>query len=226
MAHILIINDDVALTEMLSVLLESEGYTTSFCNDGVGAVSAFKNFNPNLVLLDVMLQGMSGIEICKKIRLESNVPIVMLTAKSDTTDVVLGIEAGADDYVAKPFKPKELLTRIKTRMRSIENVESDMLFAGDLEINIVAHQVKKQGEPLPLTPLEFLLLSTMARKAGKVFTREELLEIVWGYRHAADTRLVNVHIQRLRSKIETDPENPKIMVTVRGIGYRCEKATK
>ena len=145
----------------------------------------------------------------------------MLTAKTDTTDVVRGLEAGADDYIPKPFKPKELVARVRARLRHVDNSETERVRIGDLEIDVAGHEVTRDGKDLGLTPLEFDLLVTLARKPWKVFTREELLEEVWGYRHASDTRLVNVHIQRLRSKIEADPEHPVIVLTVRGVGYRA-----
>jgi two-component system response regulator MtrA len=149
------------------------------------------------------------------------VPIVMLTAKGDTIDVVLGLESGADDYVVKPFKPKELVARIRARVRRLEAPASETLTIGDLSIDVAGHAVTRDSQPINLTPLEFDLLVCLARKPWQVFTREVLLEQVWGYRHAADTRLVNVHVQRLRSKVEHDPENPEIVVTVRGVGYKA-----
>ncbi|MGH3839782.1 MAG: MtrAB system response regulator MtrA, partial [Pseudonocardiaceae bacterium] len=176
---------------------------------------------PDLVLLDLMLPGMNGIDVCKAIRAESGVPIVMLTAKTDTVDVVLGLESGADDYVVKPFKPKELVARLRTRLRRTEDDPAEQLTIGDLTIDVPGHQVSRNGTPISLTPLEFDLLAALARKPRQVFTREVLLEQVWGYRHAADTRLVNVHVQRLRSKIEQDPEHPEVVLTVRGVGYKA-----
>ena len=168
-----------------------------------------------------MLPGRNGIDVCRAIRAESGVPIVMLTAKSDTVDVVLGLESGADDYVVKPFKPKELVARVRARLRRQEEPTPAALTIADLDIDVAGHSVKRDGVPIPLTPLEFDLLVALARKPWQVFTREVLLEQVWGYRHAADTRLVNVHVQRLRSKIEHDPEHPEIVVTVRGVGYKA-----
>lgn len=191
------------------------------CYDGAKALDAFVQSDPNLVLLDVMLPGRDGFEICEDIRKISNVPIVMLTARSDTTDVVAGLEAGADDYVPKPFKPKELVARVRARLRGQEEVAEEVLQLGDLTVDVSGHQVTREGEAVALTPLEFDLLAALARAPWKVFSREELLEQVWGYRHAADTRLVNVHVQRLRSKIERDPENPSLIITVRGVGYRA-----
>ena len=175
-------------------------------------------------LLDLMLPGKDGIDVCKEIRAESGVPIVMLTAKGDTVDVVVGLESGADDYVVKPFKPKELIARIRARVRRNDRAAQESLVIGDLSIDVAGHAVTRRGTSINLTPLEFDLLVCLARKPWQVFTREVLLEQVWGYRHAADTRLVNVHVQRLRSKVEHDPENPEIVVTVRGVGYKAGTA--
>src|SRR6478752_2610604 len=220
--RVLVVDDDAALAEMLSIVLGSEGFDPIWCAQGDEAVAAFHEAKPDLVLLDLMLPGRDGVEICREIRAESMVPIVMLTAKSDTIDVVAGLEAGADDYVAKPFKAKELIARIKTRLRrSPEENVTETLRIGDLMISVDGHSVKRSGVPIQLTPLEFDLLLALARRPWQVFSREVLLEQVWGYRHAADTRLVNVHVQRLRSKIERDPEHPEIVVTVRGIGYKA-----
>ena len=179
---------------------------------------------PDLVLLDLMLPGPDGIDVCRPIRAESGVPIVMLTAKTDTVDVVLGLECGADDYIVKPFKPKELVARVRARLRRTDEPAPEKLQIGDLQIDVAGHSVKRDGETISLTPLEFDLLAALARKPWQVFTREVLLQEVWGYRHAADTRLVNVHVQRLRAKIEQDPEHPQIVVTVRGVGYKAGPA--
>jgi two-component system response regulator MtrA len=182
---------------------------------------AVRDLRPDVVLLDLMLPGMNGIDVCRAIRSESGVPIVMLTAKTDTVDIVLGLESGADDYVVKPFKPKELIARIRARVRRTDAEPAEQLSIGDVTIDVPAHQVVRDGEPIALTPLEFDLLVALARKPRQVFTREVLLEQVWGYRHAADTRLVNVHVQRLRSKVERDPEHPEVVLTVRGVGYKA-----
>ena len=220
-SRILVVDDDVALAEMIGIVLEGEGYTVSTCPDGAKAVAAFQEHHPDLVLLDLMLPGMDGFEVCAALRAESNVPIVMLTARSDTADVVTGLEAGADDYVPKPFKPRELVARVRARLRGREDAGEERIALADLEIDVPGHAVRRGDRLIALTPLEFDLLATLARTPSKVFSREELLEQVWGYRHAADTRLVNVHVQRLRSKIERDPEKPEIVVTVRGVGYRA-----
>ena len=204
------------------ILVVDDGYDVVFCADGSAALAQFQEHNPDLVLLDVMLPGMDGFDVCRAIRRVSDAPIVMLTARSDTSDVVTGLEAGADDYVPKPFKPKELVARVRARLRGREDSQADEgLTLQDLSIDVAGHIVKREGRVIALTPLEFDLLVTLARSPWKVFSREELLEQVWGYRHAADTRLVNVHVQRLRSKIERDPERPELVVTVRGVGYRA-----
>lgn len=220
----LVVDDDTALAEMLGIVLRGEGFEPVFCADGSGALDAFRVARPDLVLLDLMLPGRDGIEVCRQIRSESGVPIVMLTAKSDTVDVVLGLESGADDYMVKPFKPKELVARVRARLRRSDEPAPEQLDIGDLTIDVAGHSVRRDGQMIPLTPLEFDLLVALARKPWQVFTREVLLEQVWGYRHAADTRLVNVHVQRLRSKIERDPEKPEIVITVRGVGYKAGPA--
>jgi two-component system response regulator MtrA len=217
---ILVVDDDNALREMVGIVLTAAGFTPTYCPDGNQALAIFEAEQPDLVLLDVMLPGKSGISVCKEIRAVSGVPIIMLTAKSETNDVVLGLEAGADDYMVKPFEPSELTARIKARLRPITSSESRVTI-GPLVLDVEGHQVLRDGQPVSLTPLEFNLLLTLAQKPKQVFTRELLLEQVWGYHYKADTRLVNVHVQRLRSKIETDPDNPTIIKTVRGIGYRA-----
>ena len=219
--RVLVVDDDTALAEMIGIVLRSEGFEPAFCEDGDEALGIFRATQPDLVLLDLMLPGRDGYEVCRLIRAESGVPIVMLTAKSDTVDVVLGLEAGADDYISKPFKPKELVARVRARLRRGDEPAPEHLTIGDLTIDVPGHRVARDGTPISLTPLEFDLLVALARKPWQVFTREVLLEKVWGYHHAADTRLVNVHVQRLRSKIEHDPERPDIVVTVRGVGYKA-----
>lgn len=223
--RILVVDDDAALAEMLSIVLRNEGFDSRTVASGDRALGEFRAYGPDLVLLDLMLPGRDGIDVCKDIRAESGVPIVMLTAKSDTIDVVVGLESGADDYVVKPFKPKELIARIRARIRGTAPVESAQMEIGDLTINVAGHSVSRGGQPISLTPLEFDLLVCLARRPGQVFSREALLERVWGYRHAADTRLVNVHVQRLRAKVEHDPESPEIVLTVRGVGYKAGSPT-
>ncbi len=219
--RVLVVDDDTALAEMLGIVLRGEGLETFFVADGDRALPAFRATKPDLVLLDLMLPGTDGIDVCRAIRAESGVPIVMLTAKTDTIDIVVGLESGADDYVVKPFKPKELVARIRARLRQSADPAPESLSIGEVSIDVAGHLVSREDRPIALTPLEFDLLVALARKPRQVFTRELLLEQVWGYRHAADTRLVNVHVQRLRSKIERDPEHPEIVLTVRGVGYKA-----
>ncbi|SDN54302.1 two-component system, OmpR family, response regulator MtrA [Cryobacterium flavum] len=220
-ARILVIDDDTALSEMIGIVLHGEGFNPGFCADGSLALETFRTEKPDLVLLDLMLPGLDGIEVCRLIRAESGVPIIMLTARSDTTDVVKGLESGADDYMVKPFNPKELVARIRTRLRPPAADGALALHIGDLVVNAVGHEVTRGTAAINLTPLEFDLLLALASKPQQVFTREMLLEQVWGYHYKADTRLVNVHVQRLRAKVEHDPDNPKIVMTVRGVGYRA-----
>lgn len=208
---------------MLTIVLRGEGFDPYVVGDGTLALAAVRETRPDLVLLDLMLPGMNGIDVCRVLRADSGVPIVMLTAKTDTVDVVLGLESGADDYIMKPFKPKELVARVRARLRRTEEEPAELLSIADIVIDVPAHKVSRGSEQISLTPLEFDLLVALARKPRQVFTREVLLEQVWGYRHAADTRLVNVHVQRLRAKVETDPENPEVVLTVRGVATRPDR---
>ncbi|HTR68706.1 MAG TPA: MtrAB system response regulator MtrA [Mycobacteriales bacterium] len=220
-ARVLVVDDDPALAEMLGIVLRNEGFDPSFVGDGDKALAAFRATKPDLVLLDLMLPGTDGVDVCRAIRAESGTPIVMLTARSDTIDVVIGLESGADDYIVKPFKPKELVARMRARLRRNDDADLEALTIGDLTIDIGGHAVSRNGTRISLTPLEFDLLAALARRPRHVFTRDQLLEQVWGYRHLADTRLVNVHVQRLRAKVERDPDHPEIVVTVRGVGYKA-----
>lgn len=224
-SRILVVDDDTALAEMIGIVLRAEGFDPSFCEDGADALGVFRATQPDLVLLDLMLPGLDGIEVCSQIRAESGTPVIMLTAKSDTADIVKGLESGADDYMVKPFNPKELVARIRTRLRPAASAPpAERLRVGDLVIDVAGHEVRRGETRIALTPLEFDLLLALASKPQQVFTREMLLEQVWGYHYKADTRLVNVHVQRLRAKVEQDPDNPKIVMTVRGVGYRAGAA--
>jgi two-component system response regulator MtrA len=222
MTLVMVVDDDQDLAEMLGIVLTGAGIDVDLVSRGDEVMDVFRNNPPDLVLLDVMLPGIDGIEVCKLIRAESMVPIVMLSAKGDTQDVVLGLEAGADDYMVKPFRhPSELIARIRTRLRRTNADVSGLLKIGDLSIDVQAHQLKRAGKQIALTRLEFDLLVALAKEPGRVFTRDALLSEVWGYRHSTDTRLVNVHVQRLRSKIEHDAEHPEIVITIRGVGYKA-----
>ena len=222
MTLVMVVDDDQDLAEMLGIVLTGAGIDVDLVSRGDEVLDVFRNNPPDLVLLDVMLPGLDGIEVCKLIRAESMVPIIMLTAKGDTHDVLRGLEAGADDYMVKPFRhPSELIARIRTRLRRTNVDIAGLLTIGDLAIDVQAHQILRAGKQISLTRLEFDLLVALAKEPGRVFTRDALLSEVWGYRHSTDTRLVNVHVQRLRSKIEHDPERPEIVVTVRGVGYKA-----
>lgn len=218
--RVLIVDDDASLAEMLSIVLEGEGLTTAVCRSGDKVPTALASFRPDVVLLDLMLPGIDGMEVCRRIRDGSNVPIVMLTARSDTDDVVAGLAAGADDYIVKPFKNSELVARIRARLRRTDQILEPLVF-GDIVLDPAGHTVERAGQPLDLTPLEFDLLACLLGTPEQVFTREVLLQKVWGYHHPGDTKLVNVHMTRLRSKIEDDAENPSIIRTVRGVGYQA-----
>jgi len=222
MTLVMVVDDDQDLSEMLGIVLTGAGIDVDLVSRGDEALDVFRNNPPDLVLLDVMLPGLDGIEVCRLIRAESMVPIIMLSAKGDSHDVVRGLEAGADDYMVKPFKhPSELVARIRTRLRRTNTEISGLLSIADLAIDVTAHQVQRAGRQIALTRLEFDLLVALAKEPGRVFSRDALLSEVWGYRHSTDTRLVNVHVQRLRAKIEHDPERPEIVVTVRGVGYKA-----
>lgn len=232
---IMIVDDDAALGEMLSIVLNGSGFETVTCQDGLRAVEMFPTLHPDLVLLDIMLPGLDGVQVAQCIRQTANTPIIMLTAKSDTTDVVKGLEAGADDYVVKPFEVVELMARIKARLRTLGMGASsdgaaaelpEFLHCGILEMNRVRHTAKKNGIDLHLTPMEFELLYVLAVHEDESLSRTSLLKQVWGYDDGGDAKLVNVHIQRLRMKVESNPEKPQIVQTVRGIGYKFVAPTE
>jgi two-component system response regulator MtrA len=222
-AHVLIVDDDSNLAEMMGIALTQAGFGITVCGDGPTALEEFARVNPDLVLLDVMLPGIDGIEVCRRIREISGTPIVMITAKNDDTDVVAGLEMGADDYIVKPCATNILIARVRARLRPSPGPAgvADTLDVEDVVIDTLAHRVTRDGREINLTPLEFTLLVTLASQPQRVLSREELLEQVWGYQYKADTRLVNVHVQRLRSKVEHDPDDPRIVRTVRGVGYRA-----
>lgn len=218
----MLVDDDERLREIVAMALEGEGYRVRAAGSAEDAAVLLDEEEPDLMILDVMLPGRDGFELCREIRTSSGIPILMLTAKTDTVDIVVGLESGADDYVTKPFVTKELVARIRAllrRRRPTTETEASLL-AGDLEILPEAASVTKRGEPVHLTKTELRLLSTMAARPNQVFTREVLLDRVWEYDYFGDSRIVDVHIRRLRAKIEDDPHDPSIVQTVRGIGYK------
>jgi DNA-binding response OmpR family regulator len=225
---VLVVEDDENLLLTLKYNLKKESYDVVTAVDGEQALEVARQEKPDLILLDIMLPKLSGFEVCRILRKEMNSPILMLTAKSDETDKVVGLELGADDYVTKPFSMRELLARVRAMLRRTEMIttheitESKTLKVGDLEMDVARHQATLGGSPLELTPKEYDLLAFLAANKELVFDREQLLEKVWGYDYAGDTRTVDVHIRWLRQKIEVDPSHPKRLVTVRGTGYKLD----
>jgi two-component system alkaline phosphatase synthesis response regulator PhoP len=224
--RILIIEDEVAIADLLAYGLTKEGYVTSTAHNGADGLKKIESFKPDLLLLDWMLPDRSGLDICKKVTASHMIPIIMITAKSDIIDKIVGLEFGADDYITKPFDIREVLARIRTILRRFtqankpdEPSESTTIRFRDIEIEESERQVKKNGVLIELTPKEFDLLMTLYRYKGKIFTRAELLDFVWGYDYVGDTRTVDIHIQRLRKKLDTND----VITTVFGIGYKFEK---
>jgi two-component system OmpR family response regulator len=227
-AKILIVEDDQNLLATLKYNLLKESYDVITAVDGAQAIEIARNEKPELIVLDVMLPKLSGFEVCRILRKEMTVPVLMLTAKTEEVDKIVGLEIGADDYMTKPFSMRELLARVRAMFRRADMSklqpasEQENLKIGDLEIDIGRHQVLRRGSPLDLTPKEYELLAFLAKNKGFVFSREQLLEKVWGYDYAGDTRTIDVHIRWLRQKIENDPAHPKNLLTVRGAGYKLE----
>jgi len=225
MTRILIVEDEDSLSEPLAYLLEREGYETAVVADGAAALQAFERSGADLVLLDLMLPGMSGIDVCRELRARSQVPIIMLTAKDTEVDIVVGLELGADDYVTKPYSSRELLARIKAVLRRrVDTLEFDsgVLEAGPVRMDVDRHTVSVDGAEIPMPLKEFELLELLMRNAGKVLTRGQLIDRVWGADYFGDTKTLDVHIKRIRAKIEPVPSEPRLLVTVRGLGYRFE----
>lgn len=221
--RILLVEDDASIREVAGLGLSQAGFRVTTAADGREGLLHFRNQAFDLVVLDVMLPELDGYEVCRQIRAESRVPIIMLSAKSDTVDIVVGLELGADDYVTKPFELPELVARARAALRrGSEEPETPLLVRGDLEIDPGGFTVRRGGEDVNLTATEFKLLLELARRPGQVFTRELLLERVWQYEYLGDSRLVDVAVQRLRGKIEVDPKEPQHIKTVRGVGYRFE----
>ncbi len=228
---VLIVEDEQPIVEILKFNLEKEGYEVDFALDGLTGLNKALTEDCDLLLLDVMLPGMDGFEVCKKVREKSGVPIIMLTAREEEVDKVLGLELGADDYMTKPFSIRELTARVKANLRRIstENIsqgasDGKIITSGDLSINMERYEVQKRGTIIEITLREFELLKFLAMQPEKIFTRESLLENVWGYEYYGDVRTVDVTVRRLREKIEDDPGMPKYIVTKRGVGYYFNKA--
>ncbi|GAB3616363.1 response regulator transcription factor [Okibacterium endophyticum] len=226
MTHILLVEDENSLSEPLAYLLGREGYEVDVAADGPTAVQAFLSAEPDLVLLDLMLPGIPGTEVCRQIRAVSPVPIIMLTAKDSEVDIVVGLELGADDYVTKPYSSRELLARIRAVLRrrqsDIDEVDESILEAGSVRMDVDRHTVEVRGTEISMPLKEFELLELLLRNAGRVLTRGQLIDRVWGSDYFGDTKTLDVHIKRIRSRIEENPSEPRMLVTVRGLGYRFE----
>ena len=222
-ARILLVEDDPSIREITAIGLRTAGFLVDVADDGQAGLDRFHAGSYDLVLLDVMLPRLDGLEVCRAIRRSSTVPVVMLTARADTIDVVVGLEAGADDYVKKPFEVPELVARVRAAIRRAgrQAGEPERLHLGPLEIDLAGRTATRDGRDVPLTRTEFDLLVELARNAGRVLTRDVILDAVWGYDYLGDSRLVDVAIQRLRSKVEADPADPQLIQTVRGAGYKA-----
>jgi two-component system OmpR family response regulator len=227
MEKVLVVEDDRTLLSVLEYNLSKEGYAVVTASDGAGGLDAARREKPDFIILDLMLPKMSGYEVCRILRNEMSVPILILSARGEEADKVVGLDLGADDYMTKPFSMRELLARVRAGLRRggtqvHEQEQATVLKGGDIEIDLGRHMASLRGSPLTLTPKEFDLLAFFLRNQGLVFSRDQLLEKIWGYDYAGDTRTVDVHVRWLREKIETDPGKPRHLVTVRGVGYRLE----
>jgi two-component system response regulator RegX3 len=229
MTRILIVEDEASFSEALAFLLTKEGFETAIAEDGRQAINMFNADGADLILLDLMIPEVSGVEVCRTIRTQSQVPIIMLTAKDAEIDKVVGLELGADDYVTKPYSSRELIARIKAVLRRGQgedgsNQDQDLLEVGPIRLNIGKHQVFVSGNPVALPLKEFELLEFLMRNSGRVLTRSQLIDRVWGGDYFGDTKTLDVHIKRLRAKVEADPANPILIQTIRGLGYKLENA--
>lgn len=238
MTRILLVEDEESYREPLTYQLEREGYDVVTAATGPEALERFEEHGADLVLLDLMLPGLPGTEVCRRLRLTSDVPVIMLTAKDDEIDKVVGLELGADDYVTKPYSSRELLARMRAVLRRREAavtagatavpagpvVEDELLVSGPVELDVDRHTVKVRGELVPFPLKEFELLEMLLRNAGRVLTRGQLIDRIWGSDYVGDTKTLDVHVKRVRAKIEEDPANPTLLLTVRGLGYKLEEA--
>ena len=225
MTRILVVEDEASFSEALAYLLTKEGFEVTVAENGADAITAFARTGADLVLLDLMLPGLSGVEVCRQIRSYSQVPIIMLTAKDDEVDKVVGLEIGADDYVTKPYKSRELVARIRAVLRrqgNFDEISESILTAGGVSMDVERHMVSVRGANVALPLKEFELLEMLLRNAGRVLTRGQLIDRVWGSNYVGDTKTLDVHINRIRAKIEEDPAEPSIITTVRGLGYKYE----
>ena len=228
MTRVLIVEDEPSLAEPLAFLLRKEGFEVAVSEDGPSALESFERSGADIVLLDLMLPGMSGTEVCKQLRLKSSVPVIMVTARDSEIDKVVGLEIGADDYVTKPYSARELIARIRAVLRrGAEAVDDDeaaemVLSCGPVEMDVERHVVLVAREPVTMPLKEFELLEYLLRNAGRVLTRQQLIERVWGADYVGDTKTLDVHVKRLRAKVEEDPGKPKHLITVRGLGYKLE----
>ncbi len=233
--HILLVEDEASIAQPLEYLLQAEGFTVSTIGNGTEAIENFAEVAADLVLLDLMLPGTPGTEVCRQIRAQSTVPIIMLTAKGSEIDKVVGLELGADDYVTKPYSARELMARIKSLLRRVRDTtadaldalaasqdDEDVLVAGHIELNVDRHTVTVDGEELTLPLKEFELLELLMRNQGRVLTRTQLISLIWGNDYVGDTRTLDVHIKRLRRRLENGPDGPRLITTVRGVGYRFD----
>jgi two-component system response regulator RegX3 len=226
---ILVVDDEESYRDALSVALEREGFRVALAADGQEALDQFEATRPGLVLLDVMLPRISGVDVCRELRSRSRVPIIMVTARSAEIDAVVGLEVGADDYVSKPFRLRELIARVRAALRrsseeeAVDTVSQEVLEIGDVRLDAGRHEVFVRGEPVALPLKEFELLELLLANAGRVLTRDVLIDRIWGPNYFGDTKTLDVHVKRLRAKVEEDPSNPTRVVTIRGVGYRYEK---
>jgi two-component system, OmpR family, response regulator RegX3 len=229
---ILVVDDEESYRDALTVALEREGFRVEVAADGQEAIDQFEATTPSLVLLDVMLPRISGVDVCRDLRSRSRVPIIMVTARSNEIDAVVGLEVGADDYVSKPFRLRELIARVRAALRRSSDEESvsittqEVLEIGDVRLDAARHEVFVRGDAVPLPLKEFELLELLLANAGRVLTRDVLIDRIWGPNYFGDTKTLDVHVKRLRAKVEEDPSNPSRVVTIRGVGYRYEKPTR